>query len=200
MSDELEYERIDYTVNDTGKAIRRALRDAFPGVKFSLRGSRGTGYGWFSLSWTDGPTTTQVDQVTHSFRSSYFDGMDDSTHQIPATMYAGDDGVIREHRYSCHGVNTSRDYSEQARAWADAYADLIGLDVIVPDYGNPTYHDAQWRILQHVDLTGIDWDALPMPEPGFSGRHVPDSYCIDTGRSYWCDGEEGAHRADKVAA
>lgn len=75
------------------------MRAAFPGVKFSLRGSRGTGYGWFSLSWTDGPTTRQADAVTNRFRSSYFDGMDDSTHQIPATMYADDDGVIREHRY-----------------------------------------------------------------------------------------------------
>lgn len=175
---ELAFESVSYTVVETGKEIRRALRLAFPGVKFSLRGSRGTGYGWFSLSWTDGPTTWQVDAITNGFRSSYFDGMDDSTRSIPATMYAGDDGVIREHRYHCSGVNTQRDYSDAATDWAMAYVDAVGgPDLFGDAYGSER---AAWRVLQTVDLAGVDWATVPAPGRGFSGRHVPSSYCLET--------------------
>lgn len=190
---DLKFQRVDYSVVDTGKAIRHALREAFPGVKFSLRGSRGTGYGWFSLSWTDGPTTSQADAVANGFRSSYFDGMDDSTHQIPATMYADPDGVIREHRYSCNGVNTERDYSPEATAWAVSYMDAHGgPEAFCADYW-PSADIAVWRILQGVPLTGIDWSAVPMVEPGYSGRHVPDTYCIETVVYAYEDSYAGTH-------
>jgi hypothetical protein len=46
---------------------RKAFRSAFPTAKFSLTGQRGTGYGWFSLSWTDGPTRAQVEEVIAPF-------------------------------------------------------------------------------------------------------------------------------------
>ncbi|GAA3510068.1 hypothetical protein GCM10022234_00320 [Aeromicrobium panaciterrae] len=192
---ELEYERIDYTVKETGQEIRKALKAAFPGVKFSLRGSRGTGYGWFSLSWVDGPTTGQVREITGGFQSSYFDGMDDSNHHIPATMYADPDGVIREHRFSCKGVNGSREYTPEAIAWMDAYIDAHGgPEAFSGGYG-PDYASARWKTFQDIDLTGIEWDALPMPEPGFKGRHVPDCYAVDNGRPYNYTDEEPTHRA-----
>ncbi|RFA12150.1 hypothetical protein B7R22_17115 [Subtercola boreus] len=46
---------------------RKAIRAAFPGLKFSLTGTRGTGYGWLRLSWTDGPTDKQMREVTQPF-------------------------------------------------------------------------------------------------------------------------------------
>ena len=186
---DLQYERINYTVVETGKEIRRALKAAFPGVKFSLRGSRGTGYGWFSLDWTDGPTDRRVREVTGGFQSSYFDGMDDSNHQIPATMYAGDDGVIREHDYVCHGVNGDRDYSDTARTWAEAYVNAHGgPELFTRGYGDDM-HIAIHCVLGDLDLQGIDFGTLPAPAPGFSGRHVPNSYCLDSGRDYHMERE-----------
>lgn len=196
---ELKFERVDYTVKATGTEIRRALRRAFPGVTFSLRGSRGTGYGWFSLSWTDGPTTWQVDEITGGFRSSYFDGMDDSTHQIPATMYADPDGVIREHRYSCNGVNTSRDYSPAASEWALSYVNTHGgAAMFCQDYW-PSDDLATWRVLSGIDLTGVDWSTVPLVTPGYSGRHVPDSYCLDTGGRTYLDSYTPRHAAEVLA-
>jgi hypothetical protein len=195
---DLHFERINYTATETGKVIRRALRDVFPGVRFSLKGSRGTGHGWFALSWTDGPTTFEVDKVTGRFRSSYFDGMDDSTHQIPATMYADADGVIREHRYTCHGVNTQRDYSEEARAWARAYVDTHGGPERFSDYPGAGYDAATWQLFQGVNLSTIDLTTLPVPEPGWSGRHVATSYAVDT-RTYAYTQQHGAHRAEVSA-
>lgn len=196
----LRYERINYTVTETGKAIRKALREAFPGVKFSLRGSRGTGYGWFSLSWTDGPTTRQADAITNGFRSSYFDGMTDSTHQIPATMYADPDGVIREHDYSCHGVNTSRDYSPEATAWATSYVDAHGGPAIFcPDYGRENYYLSVHRVLGGIDLCGVDLAALPAVTPGYSGRRVASSYCVETYVPTYSDGYTPTHRVEVSA-
>lgn len=195
MTSSLTFERIDYTVTETGQEIRKALRAAFPGVKFSLRGSRGTGRGWFSLSWTDGPTARQVDAVTNRFRSSYFDGMDDSTHAIPATMYSGPDGVIREHRYTCDGVNTSRTISPEADAWARSYVDAHGgPETFCADYW-PDYHIAVHRVLSGVDLMGVDFSELPLVEPGHTGRRVASSYCIETQVYEYDNAYEPRHRA-----
>lgn len=195
--DGLRFERVTYTVRETGDAIRRALRASFPGVKFSLRGSRGTGHGWFSLSWTDGPTSWQVDALTNGFRSSYFDGMDDSTHSIPAPMFADADGVIREHRYLCNGVNGSRSFSDDAQAWARAYVEANGgLDVFTGDYW-PDWDIAIRRVLTGVNLCGVDWASLPIPaRDAWTGRHVASTYCVDTGgRDY---GHTGSHAREEV--
>ncbi|WP_311208743.1 MULTISPECIES: LPD29 domain-containing protein [unclassified Aeromicrobium] len=181
-TDDLKFERIDYTVKETGAAIRRALKAAFPGVKFSLRGSRGTGYGWFSLSWTDGPTTWAVDEITNGFRSSYFDGMDDSTRHIPATMAVEDDGVIREHRWSCNGVNSERNYTDEARAWSRAYVDAHGgAEVWNRGIALNDGESMAWRVLQGVDLTGIDWTAVADPAVSGGGSRIKACHVLDEG-------------------
>lgn len=193
MTTELAFEVRKYTVKETGTEIRRALRTAFPGVKFSLRGSRGTGYGWFSLSWVDGPTESQAGDVANSFRDSYFDGMADSTHAIPATMYADEDGVIREHRYSCSGVNTSRSYSPEAEAWARSYIDAHGGPETFTDWPTAGYHLAIHRVLAGVDMVGIDWTEVPIVTSGYTGRHVPNSYCVETRAYDWGHEYRGRH-------
>lgn len=90
------------TVKETAAAIRKALRDSYPGTKFSVRMSHGTGHGWLSVSWSDGPTEDDVLDVTAAFQSSRFDGMDDGYHST---------GV---NHWSCCGVNTHRDISPEA--------------------------------------------------------------------------------------
>lgn len=67
---------------ESGRALRRALRDAFPGVKFSVRMSRGTGWGTYHVSWTDGPSSDSVREVTGRFEGKGFDGSDDSTYYM----------------------------------------------------------------------------------------------------------------------
>lgn len=192
---DLQFERIRYSVKETGQEIRRALREAFPGVKFSLRGSRGTGYGWYSLSWTDGPTTRQADEITNGFRSSYFDGMTDSTHAIPATMYADPDGVIRERDYSCNGVNTSRDYSQGARDWALSYITAHGgPEIFCTDYW-PSEDIAVHRVLSGIDMCGVDWQTVPLVTPDYTGRRVAQSYCLETYVPDWPESYVPTHRA-----
>lgn len=57
--------------------VKRALREAFPGCKFSVTSSR-TG-GSVYVRWTDGPSTMLVESITSRFEGQGFDGMTDST-------------------------------------------------------------------------------------------------------------------------
>ena len=59
------------------KALRQALRVAFPACRFSVTGSRGTGYGWSRIGWTDGPTEAAVNAIAWRFFGSSFNGMTD---------------------------------------------------------------------------------------------------------------------------
>lgn len=77
-------------------ALKKVLRETFPGITFSLVGSRGTGYGWYHLSWTDGPTSAAVDAIV-------------AQHQ---------DGG----KYGFN-VNTQRNFSPALTAWAQAQVD-----------------------------------------------------------------------------
>jgi Large polyvalent protein associated domain 29 len=58
----------------TAKLIRQSLKEAFPGVKFSVRSSTYSGGASISVSWTDGPNAAQVESITRGFKASYFDG------------------------------------------------------------------------------------------------------------------------------
>ena len=55
------------------KNIRTQLKQAFPGIKFSVRCDHGAIY----INWTDGPTTDQVTDITCRYQAGRFDGMND---------------------------------------------------------------------------------------------------------------------------
>lgn len=54
--------------------IRTELRRAFPGVKFSVRKSS---YGTVNVRWTDGPTASEVQDITNKYKRGHFNGMED---------------------------------------------------------------------------------------------------------------------------
>ena len=62
---------------EVAKLIRKHLKKNFAGVKFSVRISRYSGGSSVDISWTDGPTTKQVEAVTGPFQGNRFDGMID---------------------------------------------------------------------------------------------------------------------------
>lgn len=62
---------------EVAKLLRSRLREAFPGVKMSVRCDRGTAYGWIDVSWTDGPREDDVRAVCDPWQGSDFDGMQD---------------------------------------------------------------------------------------------------------------------------
>ena len=117
-----QYDRVEYTTKETAAALRRALREAFPGVRFSVRMARGTAYGWLDVAYVDGPTWEQVRAISNGFQSQTFDGRDDFYKSIEPTLYAREDGSLYEVRWSCCGINSQRTYSPEVQAWAATVA------------------------------------------------------------------------------
>jgi hypothetical protein len=59
---------------DTAKLLRQALKEAFSGIKFTVKSKTYSGGASISIGWTDGPNSSQVKTVADSFEGSYFDG------------------------------------------------------------------------------------------------------------------------------
>lgn len=57
--------------------IRRELKAAFPGVAFSVKTKSFSGGNDINISWTDGPTTEEVREITSKYKEGSFDGMVD---------------------------------------------------------------------------------------------------------------------------
>ena len=62
----------------TARKIRKALKAAHPGTKFSVRTSKYSMGSSVRVSWTDGPTSEEVRPLLQSFQSASFDAMTDS--------------------------------------------------------------------------------------------------------------------------
>jgi hypothetical protein len=62
---------------DTAKLVRKALREKFPGVTFSVRSSVYSLGASIRVGWTDGPRRAVVDPVVQRFSGATFDGMID---------------------------------------------------------------------------------------------------------------------------
>lgn len=93
------------TCAETAKLIRTALKEAFPGFKFSVRSSVYSGGASITVSWTDGPTSKQVDEIVKVFEGSYFDGMTD----YKGLNYSAING--QEVRFGADFIFTKREYT-----------------------------------------------------------------------------------------
>ncbi len=65
------------SLKDTNKLIRAALKESFPGAKFSVVGDSYAGGASTRVSWTDGPAKHDVEAVVDKFAGASFDGMID---------------------------------------------------------------------------------------------------------------------------
>lgn len=66
-----------YSLTETAKLIREALKAAFPKTKFSVRSKSYSGGSSITAHWTDGPTSAQVKPILEVFEGASFDGMID---------------------------------------------------------------------------------------------------------------------------
>jgi len=112
------------------KNIRIELKAEFPGVKFAVRTSRFSGGDSIDISWTDGPTTKQVESITSQYQAGTFDGMTDCyDYEHSAWTDAFGDGKY---------VHTQRSYSDSVvrQVITDVCTRLGGMDAIpeVQDY------------------------------------------------------------------
>lgn len=85
--------------------IRTELKRAFPKTKFSVRSESFSMGNAIDISWTDGPTTKQVEAITNKYESGTFDGMTDCYNYEPSAWK----NVFGESKY----VHASRSFSEK---------------------------------------------------------------------------------------
>ena len=62
---------------ETAKLVRAALKESFPGVKFSVKSSVYSGGASINIRYENGPSYDQVKAVVGMFEGAYFDGMTD---------------------------------------------------------------------------------------------------------------------------
>jgi hypothetical protein len=103
------------TCAETAKLARQALKEAFPGVKFSVRSNAYSGGASINIRWTDGPNAKQVEAVAGKMEGSYFDGMIDYKGSI-SHMIDGEQVHMGADFIFCN-----RDYSDATIAKVLAY-------------------------------------------------------------------------------
>lgn len=75
-------------VAETAKLVRKALKAAFPGVKFSVRSSRFSMGTAIDVSYTDDLEWREVENVIGVFQGGRFDGMTDSSYGVYSWLCA----------------------------------------------------------------------------------------------------------------
>jgi Large polyvalent protein associated domain 29 len=98
-------------VADCAKLVRKALKAAHPGVKFSVRSRRYAGGASVDVEWTDGPSTQEVEQTTSHYQGTHYDAGQDLTLSQTSTI-ATDHGeeVVR---YGAHYMTYRRELSPE---------------------------------------------------------------------------------------
>lgn len=106
-----------FTCAETAKMIRKALKEAFPGVKFGIRSHTYAGGASINIGWTDGPNAAQVQAVAAHFEAAYFDGSID----YKGSIYHMIDG--QQVHFGADFIHFNRDYSDASiqRAIAALY-------------------------------------------------------------------------------
>lgn len=88
------------------KNIRIELARVFPGVKFSVKSERFSMGNAVRVSWTDGPTTAQVEDITGKYDAGSFDGMTDCYNYRKDHAWTDAFGAAKY-------ITFSRDYSSE---------------------------------------------------------------------------------------
>jgi len=110
------------TPAESSKIMKRELQKRFQATRFSVRIGRGTAWGSCYVSWTDGPSSELVKEITTRYEGQGFDGMTDSTYYLDTMMSDGREsglGLILEQRHIS---------PQFARRIAQAVATFYGID------------------------------------------------------------------------
>ncbi|WP_069638451.1 LPD29 domain-containing protein [Burkholderia sp. PAMC 26561] len=142
-----------FTCAETAKLIRQSLKEAFPGVKFSVRSSTYSGGASIDVSWTDGPNAAQVESITKGFKAAYFDGSID----YQGSIHHMTDG--EQVRFGADYITSSRRYSDAAveRAIASVSRRYAG-NFRKAGVTRLTVQQFRSGDLYRIQLPGLHWD------------------------------------------
>jgi Large polyvalent protein associated domain 29 len=96
------------------KDPKQALKDAHPGVKFSVRSHNYAGGASVRVNWTDGPTCREVEATANRYAGADFDGMTDMKSYHDALL-STEDGAEVVH-FGADFIPCQRTISDEYRA------------------------------------------------------------------------------------
>ena len=150
-----------YDHKTCGENIRIELKRKFPTTKFSVRYKSFSGGNEYSISWTDGATTKQVDEVVNKYRDTH-----------PDEYSCGDYWDYKPSNFNnlFGGVSyimTHRDISEDAiRKTRERFADLNEDNMKQYNYGIEGANSYACRVNVNLDdmihwlARSIDWQEV----------------------------------------
>lgn len=154
------------TVTECATLIRKALKEQFPTIKFSVRSSSYSMGASVTVAWTDGPTSEAVQRVCRAYEGASFDGMQDlkSYHQGELNGEAvsfGNDWT------SCNRTESPEFVTAVAQAYCTRYnkpmptihVSSSGKSAWVDRSDYSDYHDYReeiWRKIQETDASHLD--------------------------------------------
>ena len=162
---------------EQAKMIRASLRESLPGVRFTVRQSRG-GHS-ITVGWTDGPTTDQVEAIVSRFAGGGFDGMQDLEYSV--TRYVAGEPVLMGATYVfCKRRLSARFITQRLQRVCDRHdvdaaslalrgSDSIGYWL---DIDNPPAHPrTTWEDLRRL-MRDIERYSEASPQPSRTARTV----------------------------
>jgi len=107
----------------TAAQLRKTLKEQYPKVKFSVRCRNASWLVTLSVSWTDGPTLTEIQAIGDPLREHRFNGNDDSWQRISG-VDTGIDVVDYTRDLSDQLEQEVREFlAEHWDTWAAAFPD-----------------------------------------------------------------------------
>lgn len=156
------------TAAETAKLVRKALKAAFPGQKFSVTSDTYSMGAAVHVSWTDGPAERRVSPVVSKYSGSGFDGSIDMKYHM--THWLRPDGSVFLHHTP--GTEGSRGYvpaedNSDLGAVMPEDAELVrfGADSVscqrhISNYQEVSAEAEEWFRAHYVcdgNLFGVDW-------------------------------------------
>lgn len=130
-----------YSAAETAKLVRKSLKEAFTGIKFSVRSKTYSGGASIRVEWTDGPTGDQVDAVIQRFSGADFDGMQDLKTHNDSIINGQKVHFGADYIFSTRNLSAERLQRAVNDVWAK-YSDCQGKDkpvVKTSDYDGHAY-------------------------------------------------------------
>jgi hypothetical protein len=133
-----------FTVVETAKLLRKALKDAFPRVKFRVRSDSYAGGASIRVRYEDGPFKKDVEAVAQKFAGASFDGM------IDLKSYHDSEYEGRTVSWGADYVFVDRNLSDAYRAQIEALIADATREPFDPEreYTFPMFWEADSELLR----------------------------------------------------
>lgn len=181
------------TCAETAKLVRKALKEAFPKVKFSVRSDVYSGGASIDVSWTDGPIQKTVENSIKKFEGSDFDGMIDLKTYIEHWLMP-DGSVVVARRYG-HSYSEQNFTEQNTQPHPEAQLVSMGADFIFANRNLSPEATAKFEAIVAAE-SSRDY----APNESFSFFHDGRHYEGWGTQMVWqlsCQEELPSHRANK---